>query len=340
VSESNNALSVTSVTYTSDSTKYAKGDILENGDVPTFDNTLSLVGSLNLQVKKVVSGRATEVQADEFSFTVTDNSTGQTIKDSDGNDLVFKTQEGGLVDITIPLSHSDIGTKRYIIREVVPADADKDTTIGYTASPVIAKVTIGEIAAAESPTGQAGVAATSKVTYTADKKEDGVPLMVNEYHASGSITLTGSKIFTQIGTEKDVKLGEKQFTFTVKEDRTVVATGYTDTNGDIIFTQINYIQSDVGEHTYTITEDSYTTPFIEFDDSTVTVKVNVTDVGGGKLKAEVEKDVSDTVIFHNKSTTLFPTTGINLDFWPYLLIFALALGCGALALRRRKHMRG
>jgi hypothetical protein len=346
VSESNNALSVTSVTYTSDSTEYAKGDILENGDVPTFDNTLSLVGSLNLQVKKVVSGRATEVKADEFSFTVTDNSTGQTIKDSDGNDLVFKTQEGGLVDITIPLSHKDIGTKRYIIREVVPADADKDTSIGYTASPVIAKVTIGEITAAESPNGQAGVAATSKVTYTADKKEDGVPLMVNEYHATGSLKLEGTKKLMYGSEKQAIKAG--RFNFVVMEGNTQVATGTT--NGEwednIDFTEIHYVAADIGTHTYTISEVDEGEMFVEYTDKTVTVTVEVKDAGGGELTVVPtyggtvdEKDYRQHALFVNTCTFIIPT-GIRLDVLPYVLIVLLALGCGALVLRRRKHMRG
>jgi pilin isopeptide linkage protein len=323
-------IAVSDITFTS--TKGNSGDI-RDGDYPTFDNQLSLTGAVSLQVKKTVNGRSTDVQPGEFSFEVLDD--GEVVK-QDGKALVFQTGEKGIVDITIPVTQEDIGTKYYVIREVVPEKDQQEAGVSYDAEPIIAVVTVGEV----SVDGKAAVAATSDVTYYAEETdEDGIALMVNNYKASGSITLTGSKKLTQIGTEKDVKIGEKQFTFTVKEDRTVVATGYTETNGDITFTTINYIQSDVGEHTYTITEDSYTTPFIEFDDSTFTVKVNVTDVGGGSLRADIE-DSSDTVIFHNISTTLFPTTGINLDFWPYLLIFALALGCGALALRRRKHMRG
>jgi pilin isopeptide linkage protein len=334
VAENGNKVEVQSVTYSS--TKYGDGNIV-TGDVPTFNNTLSLVGSLNLQVKKTVSGRTTPVKAGEFSFTVTDNSTGQTIKDSDGNDLVFTTQEGGLVDITIPLSHSDIGTKRYIIREVVPADADKNASIGYTASPVIAKVTVTEVTAAESSTGKAGVAATS-ISYTADKKEDGVPLMVNEYHATGEVQLEGKKVLTQKKTGNELSVEKGQFTFTVKEGNTTVATGTTEADGTITFDKITYVQSDVGEHTYTITEDTGDNSFVEYSNESYSVKVLVTDQGDGTLATTVDYSGVE-VVFHNTYSLVVPT-GIRLDILPYLLVLVLAGCAGILPLLRRKKHRG
>jgi pilin isopeptide linkage protein len=331
---STHSIAVESVTYSS--TKYGNGDIT-SGDVPTFDNALSLVGSVDLQVKKTVSGRTTPVKAGEFSFTVTDNSTGQTIKDSDGNDLVFTTQEGGLVDITIPLSHSDIGTKRYIIREVVPADADKNASIGYTASPVIAKVTVTEVTAAESSTGKAGVAATS-ISYTADKKEDGVPLMVNEYHATGEVQLEGKKVLTQKKTGNELSVEKGQFTFTVKEGNTTVATGTTEADGTITFDKITYVQSDVGEHTYTITEDTGDNSFVEYSNESYSVKVLVTDQGDGTLATTVDYSGVE-VVFHNTYSLVVPT-GIRLDILPYLLVLVLAGCAGILPLLRRKKHRG
>jgi pilin isopeptide linkage protein len=274
-----------------------------------------------------------------------DNSTGETVKDSEGNAMVFKTESGGNVKIQIPITQEDIGTKRYIIREVVPADADKDPTISYTASPVIAKVTIGEVTAAEN-SGTAGVAATSKVTYTASKTDNGVPLMVNEYHATGSLKLEGTKELLY-GTEKQaIKAG--RFNFVVMEGNTQVATGTT--NGDwednIDFTEINYVTADIGPHTYTISEVNDGEMFVEYTDKTFTVTVDVEDAGDGKLTASAkydtedgEKDYRQHALFVNTCTFIIPT-GIRLDVLPYVLILILALGCGALVLRRRKHMRG
>jgi pilin isopeptide linkage protein len=338
------ALEVTSVTFSGDNGK--SGDIKNNSAVPTFNNTLSLNGTLSLQVKKVVSGRTKAVQAGEFSFTVTDNDTGKTVKDVNGN-TVFTTEAGGMVNISFPITQDDIGTKRYIIREVVPADAAKDPNITYSTSSVIATVTIGEVTAKENG-GTAGVKATSDVTYTASKKEDGVPLIVNEYHATGSITLTGTKTMTQIKTEAPVSINNGEFTFTVKEGHTTVTTGSTNSDGSITFDEITYIQSDVGEHTYTITEDKGNNVFVDYSEQSHTVKVYVSDNGDGTLSAAVTevdgkkitdaKDVQAAILFNNVYTLIVPS-GIRMDFLPYALVVLLAGGLGAATILRRRKQR-
>jgi pilin isopeptide linkage protein len=274
-----------------------------------------------------------------------DNSTGETVKDSNGNAMVFKTESGGKVNIQIPITQNDIGVKRYIIREVVPADADKDPTISYTAAPVIAKVTIGEVAADDNG-GKAGVAATSKVTYTASKTDNGVPLMVNEYHATGSLKLQGTKQLLYGTQEQAIKAG--RFNFVVMEGNTQVATGTTKSGyqDNIDFTEINYVTADIGPHTYTISEVDDGEMFVEYTNKTVTVNVVVRDAGDGTLEAVPtyvgetdDKDILGHALFVNTCTFIIPT-GIRLDVLPYVLIVLLALGCGALVLRRRKHMKG
>jgi pilin isopeptide linkage protein len=259
--------------------------------------------------------------------------------------MVFKTESGGKVNIQIPITQKDIGTKRYIIREVVPADADKDPTISYTAAPVIAKVTIGEVAADDNG-GKAGVAATSKVTYTASKTDNGVPLMVNEYHATGSLKLQGTKQLLYGTQEQAIKAG--RFNFVVMEGNTQVATGTTKSGyqDNIDFTEINYVTADIGPHTYTISEVDDGEMFVEYTNKTVTVNVVVRDAGDGTLEAVPtyvgetdDKDILGHALFVNTCTFIIPT-GIRLDVLPYVLIVLLALGCGALVLRRRKHMKG
>jgi pilin isopeptide linkage protein len=334
---------VTSVTYSGGG---KSGDIKENGDVPTFNNTLSLKGQLNLQVKKTVSGRSTEVQANEFSFNVWKD--GEVIKGTDGNALVFTTADGGLVDITIPLTQEDIGDQYYIIKEVVPDTAAPG--ISYTASPVIASVTIGE--------GSGGkVEAISEISYTAEETDkSGVPLMVNSYKATGSITLTGTKILQQENSNSTLTVGTDQFKFTVKEGNTTVATGTTAKGGQINFTEIKYIQTDVGEHTYTITEDQGDESYVTYSTESHTVVVDVADNGAGKLTAEVTEvdgtavtgtaeekaaQVKEALTFTNLYT-FTPPTGIRVDTIPYLLILVVALVCGGALIvsrRRRRHIK-
>jgi pilin isopeptide linkage protein len=327
-------IEVTKITYAG-GTK--SGDILQS-DVPTFNNGLSLEGTLKLQVKKTVTGRAAEVAEGEFAFTVLNN--GEAIKDQYGNALIFETENGGMVNISIPLTQDDIGDHDYVIKEVVPTT--EDPSISYDASPVIASVTIGEVSGANG----ASVAAITDVTYTADQTEDGVPLMVNKYVASGSLKLQGTKKFLY-GTQEQA-ISEGQFNFVVMEGNTQVATGTTKSGyqDNIEFTEINYVAADIGKHTYTISEVNDGQMFVEYTDKVVTVNVEVKDAGDGKLEAVAtyegdtdDKDISGHALFVNTCTFIIPS-GIRLDVLPYVLIVLLALGCGALLLRRRKHMRG
>jgi pilin isopeptide linkage protein/uncharacterized repeat protein (TIGR01451 family) len=327
-------IEVTKITYAG-GTK--SGDILQS-DVPTFNNGLKLEGTLKLRVKKTVTGRAAEVAEGEFAFTVLND--GEAIKDQYGNALIFETENGGMVNISIPLTQDDIGDHDYVIKEVVPTT--EDPSISYDASPVIASVTIGEVSGANG----ASVAAITDVTYTADQTEDGVPLMVNKYVASGSLKLQGTKKFLY-GTQEQA-ISEGQFNFVVMEGNTQVATGTTKSGyqDNIEFTEINYVAADIGKHTYTISEVDDGQMFVEYTDKVVTVNVEVKDAGDGKLEAVAtyegdtdDKDISGHALFVNTCTFIIPS-GIRLDVLPYVLIVLLALGCGALLLRRRKHMRG
>jgi pilin isopeptide linkage protein len=323
-------IAVTGATFTGGG---KSGDLLDKGQI-VFNNQLSLTGTLALQVKKTVSGRSGDVAENEFAFEVVNN--GSVVKDSDGNDLVFKTEAGGMVNINIPLTQDDIGTQYYIIREIVPDKADQEQSIEYDAAPVIAKVTIGEV----SENGTAKVAATSTVAYTAAKFDSGVPLMVNAYKATGKLTLTGTKTMTQKGTDQTVAVKDDQFSFTVKEGNTIITTGTTKADGSIVFDEITYIQRDVGEHIYTITEDTGDDASVTYDTHTATVVVKVTDNGNGTLAAAVDEDNSDDIAFNNVYTLKLIATGINLDILPYLLILLLAGFAGLLPLLRGKKRNG
>jgi pilin isopeptide linkage protein len=263
----------------------------------------------------------------EFSFTVSHN--GEILKDSNGKDLTFTTQAGGLAEVTIPIDQNDLGTQRYVISEVIPAEAvDKVlNSVSYTASSVIAKATIAEVSGGK-------VEATS-ITYTATKKDsDGIPLMVNEYRASGSLTLTGNKILKQNSTGQDLTVSANEFNFVVKEGNTIVATGTTLDGGEIQFTPINYIQTDIGEHQYTISEKVGDQLFVEYTAPAVNVTVNVKDNGDGTLTAEATYP-DGGVTFTNGSTYVTPT-GVKLEVLPYALVAAVAVaGFGACQVTRK-----
>jgi pilin isopeptide linkage protein len=253
---------------------------------------------------------------------------------------VFTTKAGGEVDITIVIDQDDIGDQDFVIKEVVPTDSSADESIEYTASPVIASVTIGEVKAADNG-GKAGVAATSEVAYTAQKSENGVPLMTNKYKASGSLILNATKeLVSSTNSNEKETVRDGQFNFVVKEGYTQVATGTTKKGGQIEFTEIKYVAADIGTHTYTISEVKGDDVFVNYTASPVEVVVDVEDAGEGNLSAKVTK-VGDTevtgdsysILFTNEFTFKVPT-GISLNVLPYAMATVMA-ALGAMMLMRR-----
>lgn len=120
---------------------------------------------------------------------------------------------------------------------------------------------------------------------------------VNDYHATGSVKLTGQK---KLLGNRAQAVQEGEFTFSVKDaEGTEVATGKTLENGIIDFTEISYKQDQVGEHKYTITENTGSDTSVEYSTASVEVMVTVTDIGDGNLEA-VASYPEGGVVFENQ----------------------------------------
>ncbi len=151
-------------------------------------------------------------------------------------------------------------------------------------------------------------------TLTADQiiKDAEKIKFTNSYDATGEVTLSGTKtvadiekIFSKMG------LSDGMFTFTVTEtvngEAKTVSTGKNDTKGNISFTPIKYEMSDIGTHTYTVTEDDKNpVAGIVYDTVPVIVTVEVADVGNGTLSTVVnykKQDVkAEKAGFDNKAS--------------------------------------
>jgi pilin isopeptide linkage protein len=310
------------------------GDL--SSSTPTFNNKSTMTGTITLKATKEVTNRALPVQEGEFAFTVSvggeviaeKNEDGTTKLGEDGKPVkkLFYTKAGGDIEINLDVNQDDVGTKTYVISEV----AGDDDTIKYTTDRVRIKVTIAEA-------GGGKVVATDYEPLTDT-------VFTNEYKASGSVTLEGTKLLKGASNGKKASVYDGEFNFIVKEGDTQVATGTNKADGSITFTDITYDASDIGVHTYVISEKDEGKAFVNYTDQTVKVKVTVTDAGNGKLNTAVgyvEGTLDDNghALFTNTYTLVVPT-GISLDIWPYVFVVALAGGAAAwLMLRRRKRRR-
>jgi pilin isopeptide linkage protein len=131
-------------------TDNADGTLTATATYPTggavFVNTYDTEAKVKLAgQKKFYSNRAEDVQKDEFTFTVDEvDADGKTITNG-ANVASGSTEIGGNIKFSsIKYKVADIGTHYYKVSEVVPADTDKDPTIGYTAEPQIVTVVISQ----------------------------------------------------------------------------------------------------------------------------------------------------------------------------------------------------
>jgi pilin isopeptide linkage protein len=235
----------------------------------TFTNQYQANGKFTLAAEKVLTGnRAEAIQAGEFTFTVTEEG-------AEGPVATGETAEGGTIIFTpIAYTQEDIGkTYTYVITE----DKGQDESIDYKAAPVTVKVAISDVG---------NGALTIEPTYSSQK-------FTNEYHASGSIDLEAKKL---LDVERAAEVGDGEFTFSVMEGDTEVATGTTQPGGEVKFTTIEYTEQNIGEHEYVISEvvpeEADQDPTIRYTAEPITVKVTVSDLGGGKLEAVPEYPVS------------------------------------------------
>jgi pilin isopeptide linkage protein/LPXTG-motif cell wall-anchored protein len=110
---------------------------------------------------------------------------------------------------------------------------------------------------------------------------------------AGSLTLTGTKAL--IGG----KLTAGEFSFrAVDENGRVAATGTNDANGNITFSTIWYGSSDIGTHTYTVSEVPGNVPGVIYDSTTYRVRVTVSD--NGKDALSVTADQTTGFAFTNR----------------------------------------
>jgi pilin isopeptide linkage protein len=246
----------------------------------SYQNNAS--GSLQLNAKKILTGKA--IASGEFKFKLkgTNNSTQQIIENDKDGKVTFDP---------INYTQADIGkTYTYTVSEV------KDNEAGMTYDDTVYTVTA---VITDSGNGTLSVAKTIK---KGDIEVDNI-VFNNSYKAEGCLDLSATKTLTG----RTLKPGEFSFKVT-PEEGTPMPSQTTVTNeadGSITFSPINYTQADIGKtYTYTVSEVKGSETGVTYDDTVYTVTAVITDSGNGTLsvaKTIKKGDIKvDNIVFNNR----------------------------------------
>jgi hypothetical protein len=168
-------------------------------------------------------------------------------------------------------------------------------------------------------------------------------VFTNEYEASGSLTLSGKKTVTK----RTDGVAANEFSFSVTKDGVYETTINTKAGGDLELT-LDYDQMDIGQtYVYQITENEGTDSTITYSDEVYTLTVTVADSANSDGTLDITATMTnkdgktvdlDELNFINQGTYT-PRSGIALDVLPYAVVAVLALGAGAVLIRRKRHTK-
>lgn len=259
----------------------------DKANAPTFTNTYTAKGSVELTATKIVAvapgfTHDTKLKGGEYTFE---------LKDADGKVLGTTTNKAdGTVKFTRKFTLSNLGGAAS--KDFTYTIAEKPGTepgMVYDTHALIYKVTVAD-------DGTGSLTATPQVT-------SGDKTFTNTYHPKEtSVTLKATKRFT--GGE----LAGGDFTFQLLDkDANVIQTVQNDKDGKVAFQAISY--DTPGDHDYTIKEVAGNDPTVVYDTKDVKVHIKVSDEKG-ELKATATYDgEADVPTFTNSK----PTTDVTVE---------------------------
>lgn len=259
----------------------------DKANAPTFTNTYTAKGSVELTATKIVAvapgfTHDTKLKGGEYTFE---------LKDADGKVLGTTTNKAdGTVKFTRKFTLSNLGGAAS--KDFTYTIAEKPGTepgMVYDTHALIYKVTVAD-------DGTGSLTAIPQVT-------SGDKTFTNTYHPKEtSVTLKATKRFT--GGE----LAGGDFTFQLLDkDGNVIQTVQNDKDGKVAFQAISY--DTPGDHDYTIKEVAGNDPTVVYDTKDVKVHIKVSDEKG-ELKATATYDgEADVPTFTNSK----PTTDVTVE---------------------------
>ena len=250
----------------------------------SFVNTYSAAGEITFGGNKILENR--DLKENEFEFALVQDGVEtplQTTKNKADGSFKFDKITYSIEDLTLDKTTGKRvpTTIKYVVKEVVPADEDKDPSIKYAKNVYEVEVTLRD---------------NGDGTLNVVKDQDPTKAsFTNTYGTKGDVTFEGKKVL------ENRKLAEGEFTFILKD--AAGATLQTTTNkadGTFSFKKIEYSLKDLKKNeeglpietviNYTIEEDKPgdADENVTYDKHSFPITVTLNDNGHGGIDAEVE----------------------------------------------------
>ena len=284
---------------------------------------------------KVLSGDWSNVSNKQFRFDLFKADAAFAITDQ--NPVATKYVNGA-EDFAITLHYADEqeGDYYYVLKEDTSAQAGG---VGYDAGEYHITVKVSD-------PGDGKLVAYMTI-YRPGTGNTETAVFTNVYTVTPTtITLEGTKKFTNVSTGKPIAMEDGQFQFLVLEGTQVVATGANRADGSIAFLPIQYTRA--GIHNYTVVEVAGGAAGVSYSEAQFSVQVTVTDNGDGTLTAAVNYN-NTPVVFENTytpnipdtpDTPSTPSTGDNLNPALVAMVMLLSVACLFVLVISRKRLIG
>mgnify|MGYP000925586472 CR=1 FL=1 len=275
-------------------------------DPLTIKNTYSASpAEAVIEAKKKLEGRPTELQENEFEFTLTDSN--GVVKDTKKNDkdgnVKFKELEfdkAGTYNYTITETNGGqtINGVTYDGRKVpVTVHVVDDGKGKLVASVMYYPITAVALPAADFSSSAPGANLVPPLAGAVTRATDiGIQTFTNTYKpANVKAPVSATKSFINKNTDKPIQLqgGEFEFALFEKNGTAPIQTTTNDAAGNIKFEDLEFNKADTYHYTIVEKNAGTTDKGITYSNKTIEVTIKVVDNGKGALEATVTYDNND-----------------------------------------------
>ena len=259
-----------------------------------------------IEAKKKLEGRPTELQENEFEFTLTDSN--GVVKDTKKNDkdgnVKFKELEfdkAGTYNYTITETNGGqtINGVTYDGRKVpVTVYVVDDGKGKLVASVMYYPITAVALPAADFSSSAPGANLVPPLAGAVTRATDiGIQTFTNTYKpANVKAPVSATKSFINKNTDKPIQLqgGEFEFALFEKNGTAPIQTTTNDAAGNIKFEDLEFNKADTYHYTIVEKNAGTTDKGITYSNKTIEVTIKVVDNGKGALEATVSYDNNDS----------------------------------------------